>query len=98
MSEVLPYGLVPVVGVEAVDMLPGVACFAIDRVSVIVREVAYTLDGVRLFFYHLDLVGDIVLGSGGERRRESLTGKHGMRRQRCQLVGHNLKRMCESEG
>ena len=57
MGEVLPDSLIPVIGVEALDVLPGVACVAIYRVPVIVGEVADTLDGVRLFFDRLDLLG-----------------------------------------
>jgi hypothetical protein len=48
--------LFAIVGVKAVDMLPCIACLAVDRVSVIVREVADTLDGVRLLFHRLRLV------------------------------------------
>jgi hypothetical protein len=79
MSKVFSNGLIPVVRVKAVDVLPCIACFAIDRVSVVVREVADTLDGVRLFFYRLNLVGDIVLDGEGTRGRDGLTRNHDMR-------------------
>lgn len=99
MSKVLAYRLVPVVGIEAVDVLPRVACLAVYCVSVIVREVADTLDGVRLFLHRLYSVGGgLVLDDGCHRRgRSGLTGNCGLRRQRRRPVCHNLRRASRGE-
>jgi hypothetical protein len=51
VSEVFPKGVFDVAGVIAHDVLPCLASFAKDRLSVIVREVANTLDRVGLFFF-----------------------------------------------
>lgn len=90
MRKVLSNGLLPVLGVEAVDVLPCVARLAVYCVSVIVGEVAYALDGIRLFLWHLDLVSDMI-GNGWAPGREvvGLTGDCGLRRQRSWLVCHS---------
>jgi hypothetical protein len=79
MSKVLSYCFIAVFRVETLNVLPRIACLAIDRVSIIVREIANTLYRVRLFFYRLDLVDHVVLVDGCERRGDGLTRNHGMR-------------------
>ena len=69
VSEVFTNGLVPVVGVKAVDMLPRIARLAVDCVAIIVREVANTLDGVGLFFYRLNLLGDVIFDRRAQGQR-----------------------------
>lgn len=49
VGKVLGVSILNVVGVEALNVLPGIACFAVYRVPVIVSEAAYTLDSVWLF-------------------------------------------------
>ncbi len=91
VREVFAIGLFDVVGVEALDVLPGIACLAVDRVSVIVREVANTLDGVGLFLNRrLHLLGYILKWDGLAWRGDILTGSRDLRRQRRELFCHNL--------
>lgn len=59
VSEVFSQGLVNSKGIVTFDMLPCIACFAINSVPVIVSEVTNTLDRVR-FFLDRRLIGDIV--------------------------------------
>ena len=93
VGKVLGVGILNVVGVEALNVLPGIACFAVYRVPVIVSEAAYTLDSVRLFLNRPDLGARRRelrrLGLGTEKGR--LTRRHDMRRKRLQFFGHNLK-------
>jgi hypothetical protein len=63
VRKVLTDGFLPVLRVEAINVLPCVACLAVYRVAVVVGEIADTLDGVWLFLWRLHLVGDIV-GAG----------------------------------
>jgi hypothetical protein len=91
MGEVLTYGLFPVVGVKAFDVLPRVARLAVDRVSIIVSEGANTLDCVRFFLTPFCLRRRLILDewlwdSVGER----LTRSRSERRQGRRFVGHNL--------
>jgi hypothetical protein len=54
MIELLSGSIIDPAGIETLNMLPGIASLAINRVPVVVREVANTLDGVRLFVCGLD--------------------------------------------
>lgn len=91
MSEVFAESLLATVWVEAVDVLPRVARVAVDRVSIIIREVANTLDRVRLFFlYRHNLAWNIVGGDWYARSEEGLTRSRGLSRQWLRLFGHNL--------
>ena len=91
MCEILSDGFFPVVGVEALDMLPRVARLAVYRVSIIVRESADTLDSVWFFLTPFCLCWRLILdewiwnGVG-----ECLTRSRNESRQRCRLFGHNL--------
>jgi hypothetical protein len=94
VCKVLPDSLVPVVWIEAVNVLPGVARLAVDCVSVIVREVAYTLDRIRLFFRLLNGRGNgrVIFDNRVPRRsKNGLTGKWCLRRRRRGRVCHNLR-------
>lgn len=99
MSKVLSNSLVPVIGVKAIDVLPSIARLAVDCVSVIIREVANTLDGVRLFFRLLldgRSDGRFILDHRLRWRSENgLTGKWCLRQRRRGRVVHNLR---ESHG
>lgn len=93
VRELVRFGLLYVVGVEALDVLPRVARLAIDREPVIVSEAADTLDGVRLLLLvRPDGAGFMVqqdrngLGAEGSR----LTRGHEMRRRRIMLFCHHL--------
>jgi hypothetical protein len=92
VSKVFSNRLLPIVRVEAVEVLPCVTSLAVYRVSIVVRVAANTLDCVGLLLFNrLDLVRHIVLGSGrrgGWRRR---SGNRQLRRQCAWLVSHNLK-------
>jgi hypothetical protein len=89
--KVLTDRLLSIVRVEAVDVLPRVTRLAVDCVSIIVSEVANTLNRVWLFLRRLDLSGNVALGRRAWLcRRRSLTRSRGLRGQRRRLVGHNL--------
>jgi hypothetical protein len=90
MSKVFSKGIFEFIWVVALDVLPCVADLAIDRISVIVREVADTLDGVRFFLYRLLLVRDVLDRDGTLSRKSGLTGSHDLREQRRSPVCHNL--------
>jgi hypothetical protein len=60
MGKVLSVRVLDIMGVETFDVLPGIACFAVYRVPVIVSKTADTLDGVRFFLDRLGLAGDMV--------------------------------------
>lgn len=61
MGEILSQGLVGIEGVVTFDVLPGITCFAIDSVPVIVREVTDTLNCVRFFLdRRLKLIGGVI--------------------------------------
>jgi hypothetical protein len=77
------------VWIIALDMLPCFACLAEYRVSIIVSEVADTLDGVGLFVYSLLLSSNISIWDGARKRERRLTRKRDRRGQRRQLVCHN---------
>lgn len=57
MREVFAECVLHRVWIVALDMLPAVASIAINCVSIITRKVAYTFDGIGLFFY-----SDVILG------------------------------------
>jgi hypothetical protein len=59
MCKVRTKGIFDVVGVVALDVLPGIARLAVDGISVIVSEATYTPDGVRLLLDNLLLSRDI---------------------------------------
>lgn len=89
--KILADRLLSVVRVKAVDVLPRVTRLAVDSVSIIVSEIANTLDRVWLFLRRLDLSSDVALGRRTWLcRGRSLTRSRGLRGQRRRLVGHNL--------
>lgn len=67
--EVFARGLLNVSGIEAFDVLPGLAFFAVDRITVVIRVVADALDSVGL----------LVNRVGGDRRTSSVIRGRGMR-------------------
>lgn len=97
VGEVFTISVLHVIRVEALDVLPGIACLAVDRVSIIVREVTDTLDSVRLFLYGLDLLWNILDRDGIVCGEGSLTRSRNLRRQRWKLVGHNLTKSSRCE-
>ena len=75
MGKVFAVSIVYVVWVVALDVLPSVTGLAVDRVSIIVRKAADTLDRVGLFFGSLGLVRDMLRegrrsGSLAERKED----------------------------
>ena len=91
MGEVLTESLVDTVRVVAFDVLPRIALLAVNRVSIIVSKSANTLDSVWLFIYNLLLSGDILYGYGRRQGEWNPTRRRDRRRERWQLVCHNLK-------
>jgi hypothetical protein len=89
MCKVRIKGVIHIIGVIAPDVLPCIARLAVDRISVIVSEVADTLDGVRLLLDRLLLPRGISTRDGIRKGEGGLTRKRDRRRQRRQLVGHN---------
>lgn len=91
MYKVLSNGLVPIVGVEAINMLPRVTRLTVDGVSIVVSEVTDTLDCVRLFFRCLGLWGTVFLGCWAQGYgRRNLTRSRGLCGQRRRVIGHSL--------
>jgi hypothetical protein len=91
VGKVLSERLLPAVWVEALDVLPRVAGFAVYRVSIIIREVADALDRVRLFLCRLNLSRRLGLGDGSDRSDWCLTRNRDLRRQRLRIFGHTLR-------
>jgi len=104
VSKVLAARVLDIIRVEALDVLPRVARLAVDRVSVIVREAADTLDGVGFFAFYrrLDLVRAILGRSAVVREDDGLTRIRELRRQGWGLFCHNLfaasRKGCEPQG
>ena|ERR1700733_10486906 len=92
MGELSAEGFFAVIGIKAIDVLPRVAGVAVYRVSVIVREVTYTLDGVGLLVSRLGLMDYFSSGGGRQQGEEALTRKRGLRLKRGRLFCHNLAR------
>jgi hypothetical protein len=78
VGEVFSKGIFDCVWVKALNVLPGIASIAVDRVPVIVREAAYALYCVRFFFHSLLLRGALCRGGGGSRE-SCLTRSHDLR-------------------
>lgn len=91
VSKVCAERILNFIGVVALNVLPCFARLAKDRVSIIVRIIAYTLDCVGLFLYSILFpYYAISKGGGTEVSGEGLTREHDRRRQRRRLVCHNL--------
>lgn len=91
VNEVWAKCLIPAIGVKAVNVLPRVACLAQYGISVIVREVANTLDSVRLFLHRLSLFCHLVLNGRAWRMSWGiLTGKWELHGQQWWPVCHHL--------
>jgi hypothetical protein len=68
VAEVLAGGLLDIARVEAFDVLPRIAWFAVYGVAIVVRVVAYALDGVWFFVNR-------VRGGGRASRRDIRDGR-----------------------
>jgi hypothetical protein len=90
VGKVFADSFLSIIGVETEDVLPCITGLAVNRVSIIIREVTDTLDCV-WFFRSLDRSSAFIL-EGCDRRKEGsdLTRSRGLRRQEYWLVGHNL--------
>lgn len=94
VCKVFAEGLLARIGVEAFNVLPRVACLAVNRVSIIIRKVANTLDRVRLFIRRRVVLARIVrLRRGGGRDNVVLTRNRYLRRR---LLMRLLRLFCHN--